>query len=107
LPHYNKLVRDRIPDIIKASGKKCVTAMLEHAEYLTQLEKKLIEECDEYLASKDVRGQIEELADILEVVYALAEAKGVTVEELESIRTRKAEERGAFKERTLLKWVDD
>ena len=68
---------------------------------------KLSEEWDEYLASKDVGGQIEELADILEVVYAIAQAKGVSIEELEAIRAKKAEERGAFKDRILLKWVED
>lgn len=51
--------------------------------------------------------QVEELADILEVIYAIAEAKGVTIEELEAIRAKKAEERGAFKERILLEWVED
>ena len=107
MPYYNKLVRDRIPDIIKASDKKCVTAVLAESEYLTHLETKLSEERDEYLASKDIHSQIEELADILEVIYAIAEAKGVTIEELEAIRAKKAEERGAFKERILLKWVED
>ncbi len=107
LPYYNKLVRDRIPDIIEASGKKCTTAVLGDAEYLKQLEKKLSEEWNEYLTSKDVCAQVEELADILEVIYAIAEAKGVTIEELEAIRAKKAEERGAFKERILLEWVED
>lgn len=81
--------------------------MLGDAEYLTQLEKKLSEEWNEYLTSKDVCAQVEELADILEVIYAIAEAKGVTIEELEAIRAKKAEERGAFKERILLEWVED
>ena len=107
MPYYDKLVRDRIPEIIEAAGKKCVTAVLGESECLVQLERKLSEEWDEYLASKDVGGQIEELADILEVVYAIAQAKGVSIEELEAIRAKKAEERGAFKDRILLKWVED
>jgi predicted house-cleaning noncanonical NTP pyrophosphatase (MazG superfamily) len=107
MPYYDKLVRDRIPDIIKDAGKRFTTSVLEESEYLAQLDRKLEEELAEYLASKDVPSQIEELADILEVVYAVAEAKGITVEELEAIRYKKAEKKGAFKGRVLLKWVED
>lgn len=107
MPYYDKLVRDRIPDIIKDAGKRLTTSVLEESEYLAQLDRKLEEELAEYLASKDVPSQIEELADILEVVYAVAEAKGITVEELEAIRYKKAEKKGAFKGRVLLKWVED
>jgi len=107
LPYYSKLVRDRIPEIIQAAGKKCATAVLEDSEYLAQLERKLTEEWNEYLTCTDVRGQIEELADILEVVYAIAQVKGVSIEELEAIRAKKAEERGSFREKILLQWVED
>lgn len=107
MPYHDKLVRDRIPDIIKDAGKRFTTSVLEESEYLAQLDRKLEEELAEYLASKDVPSQIEELADILEVVYAVAEAKGITVEELEAIRYKKAEKKGAFKGRVLLKWVED
>ncbi len=98
---YNKLVRDRIPEIIEKSGKKSVTEKLEEKTYIKMLEIKLSEELDEYLASSD----IEELADLMEVIYALSEAKGVSVTELEKIRVKKAQERGGFSEKILLKEV--
>ena len=61
----------------------------------------------EYLETKDDSDRIEELADMLEVIYAIAGAKGITVEELEAIRREKAKKRGVFKERILLRWVED
>lgn len=107
MPYHDKLVRDRIPDIIKDAGKRFTTSVLEESDYLAQLDRKLEEELAEYLASKDVPSQIEELVDILEVVYAIAEAKGITVEEFEAIRYKKAKKKGAFKDRVFLKWVED
>jgi len=98
---YNKLVRDKIPEIIEKSGKKAVAEKLEEKTYIKMLEIKLSEELDEYLASKD----IEELADLMEVIYALSEAKGISVNELEKIRVKKAQERGGFFEKILLKEV--
>ena len=95
---YNKLVRDRIPEIIEASGNKCVIAILSDADYKNQLDKKLNEECEEYQVDKS----IEELADIMEVVYAIAQEKGISVDELEKVRIKKATERGTFKNKILL-----
>ena len=95
---YNKLVRDRIPEKIEASGNKCVVAILSDADYKNQLDKKLNEECEEYQADKS----IEELADIIEVVYAIAQEKGISVDELEKVRIKKATERGTFKNKILL-----
>ena len=69
---YNKLVRDLIPQIIEKSGKRAVCDTLSEEAYLEMLDKKLVEEMNEYQTDKN----LEELADILEVVYALAEAKG-------------------------------
>ena len=100
---YNKLVRDKIPEIIEASGKPCATRCLESAEYAGFLKKKLEEEVAEYL--KD--GGIEELADILEVVRALAALEGADAAALEAARARKAEARGGFERRILLENVDD
>lgn len=69
---HNKLVRDRIPEIIEKSGKKAITRTLTQEEYLMELDRKLNEECAEYQADKS----LEELADMLEVMYAIAEARG-------------------------------
>ena len=95
MPVYNKLVRDKIPEIIKNSGKKAITTVLNEEEYLTELDRKLNEECAEYQQDKS----IEELADMLEVIYAITVARGYSVEELERIRAEKAEKRGEFNDR--------
>ena len=79
---YNKLVRDRIPEIIEASGKSCVTEILSDKAYLRLVDAKLDEELAEYHSDQN----IEELADLLEVIYAAAMARGYTLEQLESVR---------------------
>ncbi len=99
---YDKLVRDNIPDIIVAQGRTPVVMALSDAEFKERLQKKLLEETQEYLES----GEIEELADILEVLYALAVEQGVTPDELENIRLKKREKRGGFTKRLLLKSVE-
>ena len=99
---YNKLVRDRIPEIIESEGKKCNTEVLNDAEYLKMIDAKLDEEVAEYHEDQN----IEELADILEVVYAAANARGYTVEELEQLRSDKAEKRGTFEKKIFLKSVE-
>ena len=98
---YNKLVRDRIPEIIEASGKHCKTAILSEEEYLKLLDAKLDEELAEYHKDQN----IEELADLLEVIRAAAIARGYTLEELENVRAKKAEKRGGFSRKILLKSV--
>ena len=100
---YNKLVRDKIPEIIKASGKKCDAAGLTDKDFLYMLDKKLGEEVKEYQESHEV----EELADVLEVIYAIAETLGVSKKQLEDIRVEKAEKRGAFEKQILLKSVTE
>lgn len=98
---YNKLVRDRIPEIIEVSGDTCNIEILSEERYLKMLNTKLDEEFKEY--QKD--SAIEELVDIIEVIYAIAVARGYTVEELENIRANKAFDRGSFENRVLLKTV--
>ncbi len=98
---YNKLVRDRIPEIIEAAGKTCTTDTLSKEEYLWLLDLKLDEELAEYYKDQN----IEELADLLEVIHAAAIAHGYTLDELEKVRADKAEKRGGFEKRILLKEV--
>lgn len=98
---YNKLVRDKIPDIIISSGKTAVCRTLDSEEYLIALDQKLSEECAEYQTDKN----IEELADILEVLYAIAEARGYSKEKLEQVRAEKAAERGGFTDKVFLERV--
>jgi predicted house-cleaning noncanonical NTP pyrophosphatase (MazG superfamily) len=98
---YNKLVRDKIPEIIEKDGKSCTTEILSDKDYLKMIDAKLDEELAEYHKDQN----IEELADLLEVTYAAAEARGYSIEELETVRAKKAEKRGGFKEKILLKEV--
>jgi predicted house-cleaning noncanonical NTP pyrophosphatase (MazG superfamily) len=95
-----KLVRDRIPDIIRADGAEPITYQAEPEEYRRRLRDKLQEEVDEFLTA-DGPTAVEELADILEVVYALATDLGTTREALETTRATKAAQRGAFTNRTI------
>lgn len=99
---YNKLVRDLIPEIIAESGKKCSIEILNDEEYIKSIDAKLDEELAEYHKDQN----IEELADLLEVIYAAARARGYSIEELERIRVSKAQERGGFDKRILLKEVE-
>ena len=90
-----KLVRDRIPEIIVADGKKPITRILDNDEYLRELDKKLNEEIAEYQADKS----LEEMADVLEVLFAICEARGHSVEELMEVRNAKKEKRGGFEQK--------
>ena len=92
---YNKLVRDKIPEIIIADGKKPIIRILDNDEYLQELDKKLNEEIAEYQADKSV----EEMADVLEVLFAICEARGHSVEELMEVRDAKREKRGGFEQK--------
>lgn len=89
---YDKLVRDKIPEIIEKSNKKLEIEIVSKEVLLDLLNKKLTEEVNEYLESKDV----EELADILEVIHGILENKNITFDELEKIRLNKKAERGGF-----------
>ena len=98
---HNKLVRDRIPEIIKASGKTCVTEVLPQDAYIRALDAKLNEELAEYQQSKS----LEELADLLEVMGAVVKARGYTWDDLTRVRKEKRAQRGAFDQRIFLKEV--
>ena len=79
---YNKLVRDRIPEIIEASGAHCETKTLNDEQYLAYLDLKMIEEMHEYQKARSDEERLEELADLLEVIYAIARATGYTIPQL-------------------------
>ena len=95
---YNKLVRDLIPQIIEESGSKFDTHIADNDEYKKLLEEKLQEEVNEYLEDKN----LEELADVLEVLVALAGSFGYTEVELFEKRSEKKLERGGFDESVVL-----
>ena len=100
---YNKLVRDKIPEIIENDDKTCEIEILSDERYLEMVDAKLDEELAEYHKDQSV----EELADLLEVIYASAEARGCSAEQLESIRVTKLKKRGGFKDKIFLKTVTE
>lgn len=99
---HNKLVRDKIPEIIQNAGKTCVTHTMLDDEYIASLDMKLQEKVAEYLQDKN----LEELADVVEVLRAICIARGYTLEELEKMRAKKVDERGGFEKRIYLEYVE-
>ena len=95
---YHKAIRDKIPEIIEKDGYTCNVKTLSNEKFLVEIEKKLSEEVVEYQNNKNP----EELADILEVVYRIAQLRGISKEELEKIRIKKVEERGSFDKNLFL-----
>ncbi len=101
---YNKLVRDKIPNIIKGNGETPIVRILDEFEYKIELEKKLYEEYKEVIeATGDNR--VEELADMLEVIRALANLENKNLNEVIKIADKKNEKRGAFEEKIFLEKV--
>jgi predicted house-cleaning noncanonical NTP pyrophosphatase (MazG superfamily) len=102
---YHKLVRDQIPRIIEGGGGQPITRVLDQVGYLAALRAKLIEEAEEAQAAPD-RQLRSELADVLEVLQALAAAHGMNWEDVVAEAARKRAERGGFDERIFLEYVE-
>ena len=98
---YGKLVRDRIIDIIRTNGENPIYHTLSDEEYLKELHKKLFEEATEFIEEDNP----EELADLLEVIYAIAKHKNINMEEVENFRINKREKRGGFEDKIYLETV--
>lgn len=107
MPTYNKLVRDRIPEVIVNTGKKFSTKILDEKGYIIELKKKAYEELEEYFNTDTKKDAIEELADLLEIIHALSDYHGSSIDEVEEVRKQKAEKRGGFKEKIFLIEVED
>ncbi|CAM3710922.1 nucleoside triphosphate pyrophosphohydrolase [Mesobacillus zeae] len=107
MPTYNKLVRDKIPEVIEKTGKRFSTSVLNNEEYIVELRKKAFEELNEYVETETKEDAVEELADLLEIVHALAEYHGSSIDEVEEVRKMKAAKRGGFKEKIFLIEVED
>lgn len=101
---YNKLVRDKIPNIIKEKGETPVVRILDEIEYKKELEKKLYEEYKEVIESSG-DDRVEELADMLEVIRALANLENKHLNDIISVADKKNEKRGAFDEKIFLEKV--
>lgn len=102
---YKKLVRDKIPEIIRKNGEEPVISILDDNEYKRELENKLQEECLEVVSTTISSERIEELADVVEVVIALAKAEGKSFEDVLTIAKKKREKRGGFSEKIYLEGV--
>lgn len=96
---FNKLVRDKIPDIIKSEGRECRCSILSDDDYYKELKRKLIEEVNEFIESDD----IEELADLEEVLRAILDVKKISYDDFEKVRNAKVNKIGAFSKKIYLK----
>ena len=99
---YNKLVRDKIPEIIKKNNHNPITHIASDEEYWKKLKEKLKEETDEFIK----KANEEEFADILEVLHAISDFKGFDRKKINKIKENKAEKRGKFKNKIILEKVD-
>lgn len=99
---YNKLVRDKIPEIIEKNGEKAITKILDNNDYWSSLLEKVKEELYEIETAETLDETKKELADLIEVVRAMAENKGFTLPEIIDEADKKAAERGGFYGRILL-----
>lgn len=100
---YNKLVRDKIPQNIQLLGKKCKYYVLEEEKYKKELDKKLLEESNEFIADHS----IEEMADLIEVIESIKKSHNLENEEIEKVRLEKKAKKGGFKEKLYLVEVEE
>ena len=103
---YNKLVRDKIPQIIKINGKKVNTRILSNEEYEKELRRKLIEEAKELFEASSREEIIEELADLYEIIETILITKNINIYDIQKKRIKKNMTRGAFEDKILLESVD-
>ena len=101
---YDKLIRDRIPEIIRANGKDCKIEVMGEIAYREALLKKLVEEAEEAAKSNEM-DLTSELADLYEVMDAICEAWNIEQEDVEAIQAQRREQRGRFERRLKLLWV--
>lgn len=103
--HFNKLVRDKIPQIIVSQGNIPDTEILDSALYSRHLNLKLLEECKEVIEAESKESKIEELADLLEVIHGIINDIGTSIDEVEKVRLDKKEKRGGFDNKIFLKKI--
>ena len=104
---YNKLIRDRIPEIMEARGVKFKTSILSQDDYKNELLNKLVEESREVQAAKTDRSElIKELGDVLEVIDYLIIAFGLDSEEIRTVKAERKESRGGFAEKLFLEYTE-
>ena len=102
---YDKLVRDRVPQLIRKEGRKYGVSVLSEADYRTALRAKLVEEAQE-AASCEPQELSKELADLLQVIDAVRTAHGISKQQLAAVQKRRVSLRGAFTKRLMLNWAE-
>lgn len=104
---YNKLVRDNIPEIIKSTNKVAKTRTLTDQEYRGELLKKLKEECNEVIESRNTDETLEEIADVYEVLSSILKLENKNINDVIEIARKKRIDRGGFEKRIFLERVED
>lgn len=99
---YNKLIRDKIPEIVRADGWDPEIRVLNKKEYILALRKKILEEAKELNEGSGTDNLTEELADIQEIIYAILVSKNIKFSEFRKIQNKKRQKRGGFKKRLFL-----
>jgi predicted house-cleaning noncanonical NTP pyrophosphatase (MazG superfamily) len=107
MPVYNKLVRDKILEVIEAKGLQYNAKMLDSNDFILEVKAKMKEEAQEFYEANNVNDSLEELADILELVHTAVNLLGVSYEELNVIREQKKAKRGGFEKAIYLMDVTD
>lgn len=102
---YNKLIRDNIPEIIEKDGEEPIIRILNDSEFKIELERKLLEEYEEVLATTNSKDRLEELADMLEIIVTLSSLEGSNLETVISIMKEKRQKRGGFSKKIFLEKV--
>lgn len=101
---YNKLVRDKIPEEINCEkGRKATFRIMDDEEYVKELNRKLLEECNEFIEENSV----EELADVMEVVEAIMKLKNIQLDEVRKVQKNKRNKKGSFDEKIYLEYVEE
>ena len=99
---YNKLIRDKIPEIIRGAGWIPTVRVLKGREFLSAIKKKVFEEAEELIQTKDKKGIIDEIVDIQELLEVLTSEVGLTKTEIKKLQMVKREKRGGFKKKLFL-----
>jgi len=103
---FDKLVRDKVPDRMHKKNIHISYYAMDHDEYIRELKRKLLEEAEEVVEANSKDDLIEELADVLEVVYALSVACEISLDQIEDIRNIKKENRGGFEKKIYSKYIE-
>ncbi len=102
----DKLTRDKIPEIMRSENLEGPLRVMDEDEYLKRLQDKLLEEANEVISAKTSDEYVEELADVLEVIHALANQLGLSYQQVEEKRLQKKHERGGFSKRIYVAYID-